>query len=68
MHECPNCGNLINEMTAEICPQCNFNFNETLFCAYNLSGRCVHTQKECNVIGLDYESCPTYLHKSGISN
>ena len=66
MHICPNCSLYIQDSSAEICPQCKFNFNETLSCPYLISKRCVHSGEVCNVYGLDYEDCNTYLHKSGI--
>ena len=67
MHECPNCGFQIEDSGLEICPNCNFNFSSTLSCPYKISKRCVHSHNVCNVIGLDYESCKVYLHKSGIA-
>ena len=63
MYECPNCGKLIDEDTCE----CGFDVNETLGCPYKISGNCIHNQKECKVIGLDYELCNIYLHKAGIN-
>jgi len=62
MYQCPQCG---REIETEIC-ECGFNINETLSCPYLMSGNCIHTHNECNVYGLDYEICETYLHKSGI--
>ena len=63
MYNCPNCG---KELDDEICT-CGFNINETLSCPYTISGNCIHTNKECKITGLDYESCEVYLHKAGIS-
>lgn len=62
MYPCPNCG---KEIDTDIC-DCGFNINETITCAYKISGNCVHTNKECNIEGLNYELCEIYLHKSGI--
>lgn len=67
MHDCPNCGFTINDMNKEICPNCNFDFNDTISCAYKISNKCVHTNKECNIRGLDFELCKIYLHNSGIT-
>ena len=62
MYMCPQCG---KEIDTEVC-ECGVDINETLGCAYKISGNCVHTNKECNVRGLDYEECEIYLHKAGI--
>lgn len=62
MYDCPKCGKEIDTDTCE----CGFNVNETLSCPYLISGNCIHTNKECDVYGLDYELCSVYLHKSGI--
>ena len=56
MYMCPQCG---KEIDTEVC-ECGFDINETLGCAYKISGNCVHTNKECNVRGLDYEECEIY--------
>ena len=66
MHECPNCGFEIEDTEVEICPKCNFDFNDTISCPYKISRRCVHTRRECNIRGLNHESCRLYLQKSGI--
>ena len=62
MYNCPQCGKEIDTDTCE----CGFDINETLSCPYIISGNCIHTNKECNVRGLDYEDCHIYLHKAGI--
>ncbi len=66
MHYCPMCNEELLEDDIEICPNCNYDFNEVLTCAYKLSGKCVHTSTECSIKGLDFESCETYLHKAGL--
>jgi len=59
---CPQCGKDFEE---DIC-ECGFDLNETLTCPYKLSGNCIHTEKECDVYGLDFEDCQLYLDKAGI--
>lgn len=65
MHDCPQC-NAILESIDEVCPKCSFDFNTTLSCPYLISKRCVHTNKVCSIIGLNYELCSIYLHKAAI--
>lgn len=67
MHTCPNCGFDIQDEGLESCPQCSFNFSLLLSCPYTLSNKCVHTNKDCYIEGLNYELCSIYLHKSGIN-
>ena len=67
MHDCPNCGNTIKDSSIEICPNCNFDFNDTISCPYKISNRCIHLNKPCTIKGLDYEVCKIYLNKSGIA-
>lgn len=62
MYTCPNCGKDIETETCE----CGFDINETIECAYKVSGNCIHTNEECKIRGLGYEDCVVYLHKSGI--
>ena len=64
MYNCPQCGFEIDN--EEICPRCGFDINTTLSCPYKISKRCVHSGTSCNVYGLNYEDCNTYLHKAGI--
>lgn len=66
MHECPQCGFEMQDDSMEKCPKCGFNFNYVLDCPYIVNGNCIHTKKPCYIEGLNYESCQTYLHKSGI--
>ena len=66
MHECPNCGYLIEEDNIYVCPQCEFDFNDTFECPYKVSLKCIHTQRECDISGSDFELCKLYLHKAGI--
>ena len=65
-HMCPNCGTDIEDSFQEICPNCKFNFGETLSCGYNINGNCVHTQRPCEMSGLDFEDCKLYLVNTGI--
>lgn len=67
MHECPQCGFNIEDSSIEICPNCQFDFNTTISCPYKISKRCIHSQKPCQIYGLNYEDCKLYLHKSGIN-
>lgn len=65
MQDCPNCGFSLEE-DFEICPSCQFNFNDTISCPFKISLRCIHKSEKCEVSGLDYEICEIYLKKVGI--
>lgn len=62
MFTCPQCGKEIDSDTCE----CGFDIATTLGCPYKISGNCVHTNETCEIVGLNYEDCNIYLHKSGI--
>ena len=66
MHMCPNCGNELKEDDIEKCPNCDFDFNDTLTCPQKVSNRCIHTQQVCDIQGLNFELCKTFLHKTGM--
>ena len=67
MHTCPNCGKDIQKLDLYVCPNCQFDFNDTVSCPYKISNKCVHNNKNCTLIGFNYEECKLYLHCSGIS-
>jgi hypothetical protein len=64
MHECPQCAAVLDQ-DEERCPKCGFNFNYLLDCPYKME-KCIHTNKQCYIEGLNYELCEIYLHKAGI--
>jgi transposase-like protein len=64
MNTCPNCG--FESEDLEKCPECGFNFNYLLDCPYKISDKCIHTNKDCYIEGLNFELCEIYLHKAGI--
>lgn len=66
MHSCPKCGNLFENEESTLC-ECGFDFNNTITCPYKISNKCVHTNIECKVIGLDYEDCEIFNNKSGMN-
>ena len=34
--------------------------------AFKISDKCIHTNKDCYIEGLNFELCEIYLHKTGI--
>ena len=67
MHICPQCNYEFENEYENICPKCSFSFDETLSCPYKISEKCVFTEADCLIKGLNFEDCKIYLKEAGIN-
>lgn len=62
--KCFNCGKELPDDTDDC--ECGFSFNEIFQCPFKNESKCRHLNLDCNITGLNFESCQTFLATLGI--